>query len=192
MANSKLIIIEGPQGTGKTSITDYIRYSIPYTNLYRLNGTNDNTVTGLEKSKKMYNNLLDYMKTLENCSVNLVFDRTFFSEETYCRLGYKEYSFTEVYKELLKKLNELDFEIYYITLYLKDTKIFEERLKRDDKAKVKYAQFNVNSSINQQNEYLKISDEVKEKCSNIKVFKVSNDNGFDEFKKEIIDIINNK
>lgn len=192
MANSKLIIIEGPQGTGKTSITDYIRHTLPYTNLYRLNGTNDNTVTGLEKSKKMYNNLLDYMKTLENCSVNLVFDRTFFSEETYCRLGYKEYSFTEVYKELLKKLNELDFEIYYITLYLKDTKIFEERLKRDDKAKVKYAQFNVNSSINQQNEYLKISDEVKEKCSNIKVFKVSNDNGFDEFKKEIIDIINNK
>ena len=30
MANSKIIIVEGPQGAGKTTITDYIRNAIPY------------------------------------------------------------------------------------------------------------------------------------------------------------------
>ena len=29
MANSKLIVVEGPQGAGKTTITDYLRYAIP-------------------------------------------------------------------------------------------------------------------------------------------------------------------
>ena len=29
MANSKIIILEGPQGVGKTTITDYIRNVIP-------------------------------------------------------------------------------------------------------------------------------------------------------------------
>ena len=29
MANSKIIIVEGAQGVGKTTITDYIRHAIP-------------------------------------------------------------------------------------------------------------------------------------------------------------------
>ena len=45
MANSKVIIVEGPQGVGKTTITDFIRNSISYTNLYRLCGTHDVTKT---------------------------------------------------------------------------------------------------------------------------------------------------
>ena len=39
----------------------------------------------------MYDTLLDYVEKLENLSINLVFDRTFFTEENYCRLGKKEY-----------------------------------------------------------------------------------------------------
>ncbi len=34
MANSKLIVVEGPQGAGKTTITDYLRYAMSYTNFY--------------------------------------------------------------------------------------------------------------------------------------------------------------
>ena len=54
MADSKLIVIEGAQGAGKTTITDYIRYSLSCTNLYRLSGTRDSSPTGLEKSIYMY------------------------------------------------------------------------------------------------------------------------------------------
>ncbi|MDD4067235.1 MAG: hypothetical protein PHH22_04620, partial [Clostridia bacterium] len=136
-----LIIIEGAQGVGKTTVTDYIRNKMPYTNLYRLSGHSDITREGYNKSKKMYNDLFEYMKNLENTDVNLLFDRTFFSEEVYTRLGYKEYSFTDLYEELLVKLNNLDFVIYYFVLYLKDEELFKERLDRKDKAKVKYVDF---------------------------------------------------
>ena len=46
MANSKLIVVEGAQGAGKTTITDYLRYSLSCTNLYRLSGTADSSETG--------------------------------------------------------------------------------------------------------------------------------------------------
>lgn len=174
MANSKIIIVEGAQGAGKTTITDFIRNSIPYTNLYRLNGTADSSPSGLAKSKKMYLGLIAYMKTLENASINLLFDRTFFTEEVYCRLGFKEYSFTELYHELLKQLSKLDFEIYYITLYLSDENEFQRRLQRAGKADVKYAKFNKESSVQQQNTYLALADEIKKEYPSIHVVKLDN------------------
>ena len=86
MANSKLIVVEGPQGAGKTTVTDFIRHGLKYTNLYRLCGTADSTPTGKQKAKDMYFDLLEYIKKMENKSINLLFDRTFFTEEIYSRL----------------------------------------------------------------------------------------------------------
>lgn len=185
MANSKLIVVEGAQGAGKTTFTDYIRYSLAYTNLYRLCGTSDTTKTGLDKAKKMYENLLDYLKNLENTSINLLFDRTFFTEEVYCRLGKKEYSFTEVYNNLLEKFSKLDFDIYYITLYVEDENVFKERLNRDGKAVFKTSQFGVENSISQQKEYLKLAEEIKGKYPNIKVINIKTDKLQEDVQKEI-------
>lgn len=170
-----LIIIEGAQGVGKTTVTDYIRNKMPYTNLYRLSGHSDITKEGYNKSKKMYNDLFEYMKNLENTDVNLLFDRTFFSEEVYTRLGYKEYSFTDLYEELLIKLNNLDFDIYYFVLSLKNVELFKERLDRKGKAKVKYVDFDISNSVKQQDMYLQTAKEVKEKCNNVKVYTLEND-----------------
>lgn len=189
MANSKLIIVEGPQGAGKTTVTDFIRFSLPYTNLYRLGGTSDKTIAGKEKAKRMYISLLDYMKSLENESINLLFDRTFFSEEVYCRLGYKDYSFSDVYDDLLSKLSALDFDIYFIALYLSDENEFEKRLAREKKADIKYAKFNKENSINQQNTYLKIADEISEKYPNIHVIKFDNCIPQEEMKEKIKNIL---
>lgn len=189
MANSKIIIVEGAQGAGKTTITDFIRNAIPYTNLYRLNGTADSSPTGLAKSRKMYFGLVDYIQTLENASINLLFDRTFFTEEIYCRLGFKEYSFTETYQELLTKLSAMDFEIYYITLYLSDTEEFARRLQRTGKAKVKYAKFNPESSITQQNAYLALADEVATNFPNIHVIKLDNMKPLEETKEYLLQLL---
>lgn len=174
MANSKIIIVEGAQGAGKTTITDYIRHAIPYTNLYRLSGTADSKPTGRAKSEKMYIDLVDYIEKLQNMSINLLFDRTFFTEEIYCRLGFKEYTFSDIYEKLLNRLANMDFEIYYITLYLSDENEFEKRLNRAGKAKNAYAKFNKQSSINQQNAYLKMADEIAEKYPQINVVKLDN------------------
>lgn len=189
MANSKIVIVEGPQGVGKTTITDYLRHVMKYTNLYRLSGTSDSTKSGLEKSKTMYYNLLSYMKTLENLNINLLFDRTFFTEENYCRLGFKEYSFTDTYNDLVEKLSNLDFKIYYITLYLKDENLFEERLQRMEKAITSYAKFNIESSIKQQNMYLKMADEISNKYPNIHVHKIENGKDLEETKQELKEIL---
>lgn len=185
MANSKLIIVEGPQGAGKTTITDYIRHKIPYTNLYRLSGTADSSPTGREKAEKMYYDLLEYMSKMENMSINLLFDRTFFTEEIYCRLGFKEYEFSDIYEILLEKLASLDFEIYYITLYLSNENEYEKRLNRSGKAINKYAKFNVQSSLNQQNAYLKMAEEIEQKYKNIHVVKIDNCADKEQVEEEI-------
>lgn len=189
MANSKLIVVEGPQGTGKTTVTDFIRYSLNYTNLYRLCGTSDTSPAGLQKATVMYENLINYIASLQNQSINLLFDRTFFTEEIYCRLGLKEYSFSEVFDSLASKLNELDFDIYYINLYLEDTSLFEKRLKREGKISPTYLKFSSENSIKQQNCYLELADEIQEKYPNIKVFKVSNDSTPEKLKEKIKEIL---
>ena len=166
---NKIIIVEGPQGAGKTTFTNLVREKMTSTDLYRLQGIKDKTMTGLEKSRKRYANLLEYMKNTED--MNMLFDRTFFSEEVYCRLGYKEYSFTKVYNELLEKLNSLNSEIYFIVLYLDEQNEYEERLKRD---KHGYQEFKVQNSIMQQEAYLKLADEVEETAKNIKVIRFEN------------------
>lgn len=189
MANSKLIVVEGPQGAGKTTVTDFIRHKVPYTNLYRLNGTADSSPTGREKSREMYLDLVDYIGKLQNKSINLLFDRTFFTEEIYCRLGFKEYNFTDIYEELLKKVSEMDFDIYYITLYLSDENEFEKRLNREGKAEVKYSKFSNENSINQQKAYLKLAEEIEEKYKNINVVNIDTCIGIEAVKEKITELL---
>ena len=190
MANSKIIVIEGAQGAGKTTITDYLRHTLSYTNLYRLCGTSDTTQTGKKKAEEMYLDLLEYMEKMENKNINMLFDRIFFSEENYCRLGKKEYSFTDVYNKLLERFSKLDFDIYYITLYLKDENLYNERLGREDKAIFKGSEFKAQNSINKQKVYLEMAEEIKEKYPNIKVINIANDREIEEVKQELKNILN--
>lgn len=189
MANSKLIVVEGAQGAGKTTVTDYIRHTLRYTNLYRLSGTADSTAEGKKKAEDMYIDLLEYVEKMENKSINLLFDRTFFTEENYCRLGKKDYSFTEVYENLLDRFSKLDFDIYYITLYLEDEKQFEKRLKREGKAIPQYAKFTAENSIKQQKVYLEMSKEIEEKYPNIHTILLKNDRDIEEVKQELNEIL---
>lgn len=172
-----IIIVEGPQGTGKTTFTNYLREKMSATDLYRLSGIKDRTITGKEKIKIKYEKLLEYV---ENCQdINMIFDRNFFTNEVYARLGYQDYSFTDVYEKLLKKLDNIDADIYLVILYLKNEEEFAKRLKRN---KHEYQKFETESSILQQNEYLKLADEVEKETKNIKVirFNTDNDGKFEE------------
>ena len=190
MANSKLIIVEGPQGAGKTTITDFLRHKIPYTNLYRLSGSSDNSPTGKPKSVEMYVDLLDYMEKLQNKSINLLFDRTFFTELVYCRLGFKEFTYEEEFDMYLDRMAAFDFDMYYITLYLSDTNEFEARLARGGKAVNKYAHFSKESSVKQQNAYLQLADEVQAKHGDtIKVFRIDTCVGLEETERQILEIL---
>lgn len=170
----KIIIVEGPQGVGKTTFTNLLREKMKATDLYRLSGIKDKTETGHAKIKLKYEKLLEYM---ENCEdINMVFDRTFFTNQIYSRLGYQNYDFTSTYNELLEKLDSLKniekYDIYLVILCLKDETLYEKRIKRD---KHEYQKFDVESSIMQQREYLKLADEVEQTTKNIKVIRFEND-----------------
>ncbi len=178
MEKNRLIIIEGPQGTGKTTLTNYLRENIPSSNLYRLSGQKDKSPKGKELSKKMYYALLEYLKQMQDIPMDLIFDRTFFTEEVYARLGYKEYQFTDVYNELLNKINNLNYDIYLILLYLKDPKIYEERLARQHH---QYQTFSPKNSIDQQNTYQIIGKELQN--TNINIYNIAMDNFEEAYQK---------
>ena len=168
----KCIIVEGPQGSGKTTLVNYLREKTSTVNLYRLTGSNDKGISGKEKSKKMYYALLDYMKQIEDSEVNLLFDRMFFSDYVYSRLGYKEYDFSDIYEELLKRLEHLHYSSFYISLYLKDTSLYEERLKRDHHHF--YQAFSLENSINQQKMYHSLIPRIQ-KLANTTVYEIAMD-----------------
>ena len=171
---SKLIIVEGPQGTGKTTLTNYLRENLASSNLYRLSGQKDKSEKGKKASEKMYEALLDYLEKMQEISMDLIFDRTFFTEEIYSRLGYKEYDFSDIYQNLLKRLNKLDFEKYLIILYLENTDLYEERLKRDFHHN--YQTFSLENSKHQQQAYLNLGDELSNNTENtIKIIRLPMD-----------------
>ncbi len=180
----KCIIIEGPQGCGKTHLVHYLRENIPASNLYRLSGQKDKTVKGKEKSIKMYKALLNYMAEISDSDINLVFDRTFFTEQIYSKLGYKEYDFTDVYNELLEMLGNLNYDIYYFSLYLKDINMYETRLKREHH---NYQTFSLDNSVNQQMEYKRLIPGIKA-LKNTKVYEIAMDD-FDKAYEEINNIL---
>ena len=170
-----IIIVEGPQGAGKTTFTSYLREHMSATDLYRLSGIKDRTESGLAKIKTKYEKLIEYM---ENCAdINMIFDRTFFSNEIYSRLGYQDYSFSDTYQQLLYKLDNMkniaDYDVYLVMLYLSDESLYEQRIKRE---KHQYQKFEAESSLLQQREYLKMADEVERDTKHIKVIKFANDN----------------
>ena len=171
---SKLIIVEGPQGTGKTTLTNYLRENLASSNLYRLSGQKDKSEKGKKASEKMYEALLDYLEKMQEIPMDLIFDRTFFTEEIYSRLGYKEYDFSDIYQNLLERLNKLDFEKYLIILYLENTELYEERLKRDFHHN--YQAFSLENSEHQQQAYLKLGEELSNNNENtIKIIRLPMD-----------------
>lgn len=180
--NNKLIIVEGPQGTGKTSLTNYLRDNIASSNLYRLAGHRDKSKDGKGYSGMMYDALMDYLEKMQYVPVTTIFDRTVFSEEVYARLGYKPYSFSDIYYKTLNRLNKLNCNVYFLSLYLKDEKLYEKRLARERHHN--YQSFSTHNSIDQQKVYKDLTDEIEEKYTNIKIYRIPMDD-FDKAYKKI-------
>lgn len=169
----KMIIVEGPQGAGKSTLAGYLRDNIAGSNLYRLSGQRDKTSKGLNYSIQMYEALFEYLDKMSNIPMSMIFDRTYTTEEVYARLGYKDYSFTNYYERYNRLLERLQYEVYYFSLYLKDVELYRQRLARPEHHQ--YQAFSLDNSVNQQNTYLNISEEM-DKLSNVNVIQLPMDN----------------
>lgn len=188
MKNNKMIIVEGPQGTGKTTLANYLRDNLAGSNLYRLSGQKDKTEKGLNYSILMYDALVKYLIMMQSVPMDIIFDRTFMTEEVYARLGYKDYQFTNYYKRYLYEFNNLYYDIYYFSLYLKNVELFRERLARDSHHN--YQAFSLENSANQQNMYKDIANELRD-YKNISVYELAMDN-FNESYDSVKRILNIK
>lgn len=172
MEKSRIIMVEGPQGVGKTTLVEYLRENIPCCDLYRLSGIKDKSKLGLEKNIKRYDALLSYMENSANTGIDMVFDRCFASEQVYSSLGFKDYDFTSVFEQLTKRFDALDYDIYYINLYINDQTVYQKRIERDHHHN--YIAFSMQNCINQQAAYKKVSDYFKT-YKNIKVYDIATD-----------------
>jgi thymidylate kinase len=157
----KIIISEGAQGAGKTSLTNIFRDQIPYSNMMRLSGIKDSSQAGRAKIVTVYYSLMQMLMSTKECGMNYIFDRTFFSERMYGMLGYKSYTFEEDYKYFLMSLAQLSeyFDIYLFVLTAKE-ETFKERLNRD-KPQFGSVVFSANNSMRQQEAYLELLKEIR-------------------------------
>ena len=172
---NKIIIVEGPQGVGKTTVTNWLREKIPYTNLYRLTGHNDKTPAGRDKSIGMYLALMFYMEILHESGVNLLFDRTFITEEVYCRLGHRQYEFTDVFEYLMNRLNKIDCEVIVINLFCSNEEVLSRRLNRN-KPQHLDVNFCVGESLLQQKEYHSLMCEMSDRYKNLVIWPLNTEN----------------
>ena len=180
-----LVIVEGAQGTGKSSATSYLREHMLNTNLMRLSGMKDKSESASVKSYIYHTNVLDMIKRNSISEMNWVLDRSFISDYVYANIGYKEYKFDAEYQLLCERLSLLAelYDVYVITL-LATSSTLESRLCR---TKAEYETFSVDSSLKQQIAYLSAIDELPK---NIKACLIHTDSLTpDEVGKSIISFI---
>lgn len=154
MEKSRIIIVEGPQGSGKSTITNLLRETMTSVNLIRMSGVKDKGMTGKEKSFFVHRTTFEMINKLSKCDINFILDRSFLSEVLYCDLGFKPYDsrgWQEYFKGIMNNLKE-NYDLEFVLLKPHKDEL-KERLKRD---KGEYQKFNVESSLNQSNKYLEL------------------------------------
>ena len=170
-----LIIIEGAQGVGKTTITTLLREQIPYSNLYRLSGIKDKTKEhGLPKISRHYDNLLNYLENANDLGFTSIFDRIFTTEMVYSKLGYAQYDFSEIYNSLILNFSQLKehFNIYFYVL-TSSKAILERNLSKRDKVLHSSISFNAENSLKQQEEFLLLAKELENIGIRVKLIDIS-------------------
>lgn len=152
MEKKHLIIVEGAQGAGKTTITNALREQIPYTNLMRLSGIKDGNPLSVGALRLHELNLLKKSAPY----INFILDRCYITEQVYARLGFKE-NFDKEYEVLNNELVKLS-RFYHITfiILIGNEESFKQRLLNREKAQHANVQFGVDNSIKQQSEYLRL------------------------------------
>lgn len=173
MKKDKIIIVEGPRGAGKTTITNWLREQIPYTNLYRLAGSSNNET--VKSTAVMYSSLIGYLRSMVGCDMTLLFDRVFITEYVYCQLGYKHYDFERQFKNLMTALEDLTmyYDVYILNLEVSDRKVYTERLSgRGWKANYYDLEYTASVSLIQEDMYCTVMSRIREKFPKIKVVNI--------------------
>lgn len=170
-----ILIIEGAQGCGKSTVCREIREQMKYVTLLDLSAIGDKTKEAEDKMFKYHNQILDMFDYTKFCGMNYVCCRSFLSERIYCNLGFKPYSFDR-YNGIL--INNLDYltKWYDVHLILLTATKEELEIRLNNRDKFAYQKFSVENSLMQQEQYQKEFRELAKKKTDIKVYEMENNN----------------
>lgn len=152
MSKPKLIIVEGAQGAGKSSIVQGLRDKLPYAQSITLRGNK------FRDEQLSFNNHFSVLKLINETSKahnDYILERSYISELCYSTLysdgGFRPLS--EVLTNYLKMLKD-DYDITFV-LMLSEEETFEERLVRD-KGQFSDVIYESGNSMRQQDVYVSL------------------------------------
>lgn len=170
MNKPKLILIEAPQGGGKSSSCRLLREKMPNTTLLSLSSIEDDTAFN---TYLYHSGILSMLQDLSNLGSSFVLDRSFLSNYVYYKLGFKKYDWEQEYDWLCRKLKLLE-EYFDVSIFILATskEEYERRLNKRDK--YEYIKMSSENSMKQQREYLDLFFDLKDKGFNIHVINNTN------------------
>ena len=118
-----IIVLEGVDGVGKTTIARKLADSLPLSTLLKLSGS-PKKVDDTSFMQSTYNSLIPFLIELGN-KAEIVMDRSWVSELVYSPV-FKSYDPESYLKEIINNLHE-EVEVHYILLTLKEEEL-EKRI----------------------------------------------------------------
>lgn len=162
MEKQTLILVHGGQGCGKSSVTNALREKITHTTLMRLAGVPKQEQSA-QSSLRYHMSMLEAVNQCYGTGMNFIFDRSFLCEWIYAKIGFKDYSFDKQAHILIQGVRELSsrYNIYFVLLTASEETL-NSRLKREGKPQFEQVVFSAKNSIQQQEEYLEVFEELPE------------------------------
>lgn len=162
---SKLIILEGSRGTGKSSVAHKLRQTTKHSTLINCTGFHNDGEEGLEKISKYYKELSKFFMKMQQHDSTFILDRFFFSEMVYSRL-YKEYDFSNIFYSLVNDLPLMAKEIHIFYFTIHNEEELKDRLIRD-KVPFGKAKESVTETLKQQRDYDSMFAHIQHHVKNI-------------------------
>lgn len=166
----KLLIVEGAIGSGKSTLANELREKIKHTQLLSLSSidTKNDFLREDDQYLWFHQSVLDFCR-INLVNTNVILARSFLSDYVYYRLGHKPngYNGQLNYEILCSRLKDIlkfaDVEI--IILAVNETQL-KRRLNRD---KFQLIEHTVEEALAQQEEYLKVAEDLKQKGFKVRV-----------------------
>lgn len=167
MSKGKLIIVEGAQGSYKTTVTRKLKSKMLYTVLLALTGVEDTSRSGSESAYFEHLSVLNMVDNCKGAGFNFVLDRSHLTEQVYNDVGYNDHNFRSHFDGLNSYLNHLadDYDVHVYVLTASEAS-FLTRLQRD-KPNFANVTYSASNSLLQQDAYVKLLDEMKSTYSSI-------------------------
>ena len=189
----KLIIVEGPKGVGKSTITNWLREVVPHSELIRMTGVPYTDRDDLINANEIrYNALIGYLRSISKCGLNIILDRMWISENVYSSI-FNRYEFNGELGYLYGRLEWLakdEYDVIILNLQLGDVQVYEDRLRNRHKHAHMGIKFDGQQSMKEENEYKEVIRGIEYASKYIDIYDIDMSENLYGCKLDILGILN--